>query len=178
MKKIFLRVTLALAISVTSMTTVADNTDKSYARVQYAAASYDVDNLGEANPTVLVGGFGKYFGSIFALEGRLGLGLEDDTIATNRSVVIDNLLGIYGVGHFNLGETSSLYGLIGYTRATVTNSVAGFQAASIYDSGLSLGAGADIGISKNVALNVEYIQYLDSSTYNFSAISLGAVFSF
>lgn len=64
MNKIKLRTTLIITLIVTSMTVVADNTDKTYARVQYAAAYYDVDNLSEVNPTLLVGGFGKYFGKI------------------------------------------------------------------------------------------------------------------
>ena len=185
MKKIKLIVTMIIAINVASMAAIADETDKAdktdkasktYVSAQYVIASYDEDSFEEANPTLLVGGFGKFFNKNFALEGRLGLGLQDDDLATNRSVEIDGLLGIYGAGHFNLSGTSSIYGLIGYTRIKTTTSVSGIQIVSFYDSGLSLGAGADIGISKNVALNIEYVQYLHKTNYDISSIGLGAVY--
>ena len=42
----------------------------------------------------------------------------------------------------------------------------------------SYGIGADIGIGNNVALNIEYMRYLDKSDYDLDAVAVGAVFSF
>lgn len=124
---------MIIAINVASMAAIADETDKTdkasktYVSAQYVIASYDVASFEEANPTLLVGGFGKFFNKNFALEGRLGLGLQDDDLVTNRSVEIDGLLGIYGAGHFNLSGTSSIYGLIGFTRVKATTSVSTYK---------------------------------------------------
>ena len=38
--------------------------------------------------------------------------------------------------------------------------------------------GADFDISDNVILNLEYMQYLNRSNYDLSAIALGVTFSF
>ena len=42
----------------------------------------------------------------------------------------------------------------------------------------SYGIGVDIGIGSNVALNIEYIRYLDKSEFDLDAVAVGAVFSF
>jgi len=180
-KKTILKATMLAIVCATSASVVADNTGKTYFGAQYAIGSYNEDGFEEVNPTALVGRFGKFFNDNFALEGRLGIGLQDDSIdilGTDVSLEIDTLFGVYGVGHFNLNETSSVYGLIGFTRAEATVSAPGFTSESDDESGLSFGVGADIGIGNNVALNIEYTQYLNKSDFDFSAIGLGAVFSF
>ena len=180
LRKYILKAVLFTICTTFSMVTTAENTGKTYVGVQYAIGSYNEDGFEEVNPTALVGRFGKYFNDNFALEGRLGIGLQDDSInflGTDVSLEIDTLFGVYGVGHINLNETSSVYGLIGFTRAEATASALG-QSFSDDESGLSFGVGADIGIGNNVALNIEYTQYLNKSEFDFSALGLGAVFSF
>lgn len=168
-------------LTIATSSAVADNTDKTYFGVQYAIGTYSEDGFDDINPTALVGRFGKYFNDNFALEGRLGIGVQDDSInifGTDVSLEIDTMLGIYGIGHLNLNETSSVYGLVGLTRAEATVSIPGFGSESNDDTGLSFGVGANIGVSNTVALNVEYTQYLNKSDFDFSALSFGAVFSF
>jgi opacity protein-like surface antigen len=46
------------------------------------------------------------------------------------------------------------------------------------ESSVSYGVGADVGIGKNIALNIEYMRYLDKSSYDFDMIGLGASYSF
>ncbi len=180
LKKLILSAVMLTVLSAISMVTVADNTGKSYFGVQYSIATYE-DEFVEIDPTALIGRFGKYFNNNFSLEGRFGIGLQDDTVdifGTNVSLELDTLFGVYGVGHINLNESSSVYGMIGFTRAEATISIPGFISESEDESGLSFGIGADIGIGNNVALNIEYTQYLNKSDFDFSAMGLGAVFSF
>ena len=185
LKKIILKMAMLIALGINSLAVAAaDNTGTTYAGVQYAITSYNEAGFDELNPTALIGRFGKNINDGFALEGRLGFGLQDDNLnylGVDVSLELDNLFGVYGVGHVNLSESSSLYGLIGVTQAelSVTASAFGFSASkSESDSGLSLGVGANIGISNNAALNVEYMQYLSKSDYDLNAISFGVVFKF
>jgi len=181
LNKKILTVAMFSCMSVASASAIADNTNKTYFGAQYAIGTYSEDGFDDVNPTALVGRFGKYFNDNFALEGRLGIGIQDDSInifGTDVTLEIDTILGIYGIGHFNLNETSSVYGLLGLTRAEATVSASGFGSDSDDETGLSFGVGADIGVSETVALNIEYTQYLNKSDFDFSALSFGAVFSF
>jgi outer membrane immunogenic protein len=180
-KKSLLNVAVLTALSTVSFSAISDNTDKTYAGFQYAIGTYNEDGFEEVNPTALIGRFGKYLNNSFALEGRFGIGLQDDSVSifgTDVSLDIDTLFGIYGVGHVNINDTSSVYGLIGFTQAEATVSAPGFISESGDESGVSFGVGADIGLGSNIALNVEYTQYLNKSDFDLSAIGLGIIFSF
>jgi outer membrane immunogenic protein len=115
--------------------------------------------------------------------------LSDDTVSVSDgvttasvSIELDTLIGAYGVGHVPLGKSSSIYALVGLTQVDATASAAltGSGSASFSDdeSDLSYGIGADIGILYNLWINVEYVQYLDKSDLDLSAIALGIKFGF
>lgn len=163
----------------------AGTTGDAYGGIQYALGSYNEDGFEEVNPTALVGRFGKYVQNNFAIEGRIGIGLQDDSVNVfvpgfgnlDVSLDIDTLIGIYGVGHVNLNESSSVYALLGFTRGEATASGGGISISGD-DSGLSYGVGANIGTGNNVSFNIEYTQYLNKSDFDLSAIGLGIVFGF
>jgi opacity protein-like surface antigen len=165
-----------------------------YGGIQYASldATISVDGTTipeDFSPTALIGRVGSNINQNFSIEGRLGLGLSDDTITAtdgvdtaSLSVELDTLIGVYGIGHIMLNETSSVYGLIGFSKldGTITASLTNFGSASISEdeSGLSYGIGADIGVGNNVALNLEYVQYLNKSDFDVSALAAGVKFGF
>jgi opacity protein-like surface antigen len=165
-------------------------TPGAYAGVQYAIADFSFEGVQEDfSPTGLVGRAGSNLNRYFSIEGRLGLGLSDDTVtitdaatSASLSVELDTLIGIYGVGHVPLGKSSSIYALIGLTQidATASASVTGVGSASLSDdeSDFSYGLGADIGILYNLWVNVEYVQYIDKADIDVSAIALGLKFGF
>jgi hypothetical protein len=165
-------------------------TPGAYAGVQYASTDFSFEGVSEDfSPTGLIGRAGSNFNKYFSIEGRLGIGLSDDTVTATDgvntasvSIELDTLIGLYGVGHVPLGKSSSLYALVGLTQvdATASASVTGFGSASFSDdeSDLSYGIGADIGILYNLWVNVEYVQYLDKSDLEVSAIALGVKFGF
>ncbi len=171
----------AIAVALSSSAVFAGQiVGSKYAGIQYAISTYSEDGISEEpNPTALIGRLGVNVTDVFSVEGRLGLGLQDDTVnvfGTDVTMEIDSLIGIYGVGHININRTSSLYGLLGLTRAEATLSAPGFISESNDETGLSFGVGADIGIGNNVALNIEYVQYLNKSDFDFSAIAFGVKF--
>jgi opacity protein-like surface antigen len=168
---------------------IADTEDKNYIGIQYGVGDYSEEGISKSyDPTAYMIRIGRYFSPNFSIEGRLGSGLDDDTQflpefgpgGLDVSLELDTIIGIYGVWHMNLSESSSIYGILGASDVEGTASVSGFPAAkdSNSESGYSYGIGADIGVSDNVALNIEYINYLDKSNVELSAIALGAVFSF
>jgi len=151
-----------------------------YGGLQYARSTYQEDGFEELHPSALVARLGKYFHDAFALEGRFGLGVQDDSIGVlgiDVSLEIDSMLGVYGVGHLALNQTSSVYGILGITRGEATASAPGVS-QSADKSDLSYGVGADIGLGGNTALNIEYVSYLDKSDAEFSAVALGVKFMF
>ena len=160
----------------------AGEAGKTYGGVQYATFKYTEDGIDpEFSPTGLIGRFGKNINDSFSIEGRLGIGLSDDTrniLGIDGTLEIDNLYGVYGVGHVSVSDRSSVYGLICYTRAEATVSAPGFDSSSKSETSISYGRGAKFGFSKSASLNVEYIQYLSKSDFDLNAILVGATFEF
>lgn len=165
-------------------------TPGAYAGIQYAITDFSFEGVSEEfSPTALIGRAGSNFNQYVSIEGRLGIGLSDDTVTASdgvttasASVEVDTLIGLYGVGRLPLGKSSSVYGLVGFTQvdATASTATTGFGSASVSDdeSDLSYGVGADIGIRYNLWVNVEYVQYLDKSDVEVSAIAIGMRFGF
>ena len=135
---------------------------------------------------MLIGRLGRYLTPIFAIEGRLGTGLADDThnlsAFGNRDATleIDSMLGIYGTAHLDIAKSSSIYGVLGVSRIEGTASLPEFPGleSTEKNSSVSYGIGADIGIGDRWALNVEYIRYLDKDDFDFDVGSVGASFKF
>ena len=118
----------------------------------------------------------------FALEGRFGSGIKSDTQFIQGTgdvdLYIDNFFGAYGIGHINLGKSSSVYGLAGFTylEASLRNNIG--LSESDRDNGLSIGVGADYGIADNITLNIEYISYIVDSDFDLKVLGLGVSFGY
>lgn len=174
----------------TSLCATAGTQGQLYGGIQLAKGSYEEEGFEEVNPTALVGRLGKYVNNNFSIEGRLGFGLQDDGFddeilgfPVSVEFELDTLIGVYGVGHIDLNESASVYGLIGLTKAKATATVvipALNETFSVSgdETDLSFGIGADIGINDTVAINIEYMQYLSKSEFDFSALAVGMVFGF
>ena len=159
---------------------LTSNAENTYGGIQYAMGTYNEDGFEEVKPTALIGRFGNYVNNSVSIEGRLGVGLQDDSIdyfGIDISLELDTLIGVYGLAHANINQNSDVHALIGFSRAEATVSALGYSASSD-DTGLSFGVGANLGTGNNVSLNIEYVQYLNKSNFDFSALAFGAVFSF
>ncbi len=172
----FLSLIAATSLYMFSSALIAGGAGQSYMGIQYALGNYSEEGISqEADPSVLVGRYGTYLQNNFSIEGRLGIGIAGDTLVFSGievDVEVDYMVGIYALGHMNIAKGSSVYGLIGFTQAELTASAFGLSATND-DSGVSFGVGANIG-----SFNIEYIQYLDESEYEFSALSFGYITHF
>ncbi|MFV8833501.1 porin family protein [Aquisalimonas sp.] len=156
-----------------------------YAGGMFTQLTYDEDGVSnDAEPTALIGRLGYHATEYFAVEGRLGIGLADDSVpvtvgteTVDVDVELDRLFGAYAVGYLPLGDIAAAYGLVGITNAKATFSAGGFSDSDT-DTGLSYGVGFEFYPSAEVGLNAEYVQYLDESGYDLSALSVGAKFLF
>ena len=168
MKKILLVITLAFFYSSISFAASEGDT---YGGLQYGLFTYAEDGFPDAEPTALVGRYGQFVNDNVSVEGRFGIGLQDDTVL-GVDVEIDTLFGLYGVFHTSSNSNTSFYGVLGFTKGEATASVPGFSVTED-DSGLSYGFGVDIN-----SFNIEYMLYLDEDGYDLSAISLGYISKF
>ena len=172
----FLSLIVATSLYIFSSALIAGGKGQSYMGIQYALGNYSEEGISqEADPSVLIGRYGTYLLDNFAIEGRVGIGIANDTLVFSGlevDVDVDYIVGVYALGHMNIAKGSSVYGLIGFTQAEITASTFGVSVTDD-DSGVSFGVGADIG-----AFNIEYIQYLNESEYEYSAISFGFTSNF
>lgn len=157
-----------------------------YAGVNYTNTDYKESGFPTVNPAALVFKLGKELNPNIAIEGRLGIGMFDDSIGIagippiTVSLDIDNFYGVYFKGMLPTGSITP-YGLIGWTKgkltATATNGVISVS-ASDSDSSMSYGIGVDFQMSKTAALNLEYGQLLKGDGYKLNGFSAGVTFKF
>jgi len=100
------------------------------------------------------------------IEVRSGRG-TNDTKVDNVTVEIERIYGLYTSYHFKMSEKVSAYGIAGWSKATVKASL-GNQSQQEDDNGLSYGVGLEA-----YGVNVEWMQYLDTSDLDASAIAIG-----
>ena len=148
----------------------------------YSLVTYDQTGLGDADPTAAVSRFGFHFTENLALEGRLGFGLSGGDQSVSGGTVeykVEQISGAYLVGHLPLAETASLYGLAGVTRVELSRSLRNLNLTGDQEnSGFSYGAGIQIDLTQRISGYLEWVQYLDRSDYDVSALTIGAAYYF
>lgn len=160
----------------------------SYIGGQYASVGYDEDGFPEVEPSALVLRGGQFINDNFAIEGRFGFGLSDDSAATNINgydvdVAIDikRIFGVYGKGYLPVNDVFGVYGVFGFTdaklEATASNGSVS-ETVSQSDSGFSYGIGFDVFVKDSLSVNGEYMSYLDESGYTADALSFGGSLHF
>ena len=152
----------------------------SYVGAQYALVTYDEEGFDDVEPTALVGRLGHFVNDNVAIEGRIGLGLQDDEVEVDLGflgtvdveVEVENLFGIYAAIHSSSSSDTSFYGIFGFTQGELEASALGID-VSEDESGFSYGFGLNIN-----KFNIEYMSYLDEDDFEVTAISLGFVNEF
>ncbi|MDR5867502.1 outer membrane beta-barrel protein [Halomonas koreensis] len=107
---------------------------------------------------------GVAFNDYFALEGHLGTGGSDSGLD------LDYLAGGFAKGMLPITPQFTLYGLLGATEVE-------FDGADS-ESDVSYGGGGSYALMPNLSLDADYVRYLEESSYDFDAVSLGATFHF
>jgi opacity protein-like surface antigen len=188
MKNNLISLALASSLLLATGAGVAGTEGENYVGAQYAVSYYNEDGISkEFSPTLVIARLGRFFTPNFAIEGRLGFGLQDDTqflselgSGYDATLDIERIFGLYATGHINLTESASIYGVLGASKVKGTASVPSFIGLESTEdnSSVSYGIGADIGIGSKFAVNVEYIRYLDKSEFTLDAVAVGAVYKF
>ncbi|NOG32917.1 porin family protein [Halomonas sp. TBZ9] len=167
--------TLGVIITATLFSThaFANDAGELYAGGQFAQAELDGADV---KPSAAVGRLGYFVVDNFAVEGRLGVGVGDDS-ALGRDVEIDSVAGLYGVGHLPLGDIiASVYAVAGFSRGEATVSTP-MASISVDDTSFSYGVGLQAKFAPTFSGNVEYISYIDSDV-EITAIGLGLNYHF
>ncbi len=134
-----------------------------------ARSSADVD--------ALQFGFGGWFNAeqTFAAEGRIALGLGDDSFTNQNGirgkVEIDRYYGGYLRAQFPNTVPVRPYGLVGVTRVETTEKTNGSRGRSYSD--VSLGFGVDVRLDRNIFVTLEYLRATDSSSSEVTNLTLG-----
>lgn len=167
---------LALGLILSCCPTVyAAQEGDTYGGVQYSLVTYDEEGFDDVEPVALVGKFGRFINDSVAVEGRIGIGIQDDEVEVlgfDVDVDVETLFGVYGVFHSDTRKDAVFYGVIGITRGELELSFFGFEESGD-ESGLSYGFGANFG-----HFNIEYMSYLDEDDFEATAIGIGYISSF
>ncbi|MCG5549386.1 outer membrane beta-barrel protein [Halorhodospira halochloris] len=157
---------LALPFTASSAPTQAGSW---YLGLQAGMAEFDQDGEDdEWEPWIATGRIGFFPTNQIAFETRLGTGLSDDE-ANNRDLDLEHLIGTYIVAHTLTYQNSfSLYFLGGLTQAE-------FDDGPLSELEIGFGAGLDIYLDNDLALNIEYMRYQNDAdgNYDFSSINAG-----
>ena len=119
---------------------------------------------------------GGYLNQVIAIDARLALGISDDTIRTNTisnvNIELDTALSVFIKADVPVTPFVNAYGLLGLTRGEIETSSIGLT-ASESETGLSYGLGIEGEINRRTYLSVEYVQYLDEDSFEYSGINFG-----
>ncbi|WP_201241750.1 outer membrane beta-barrel protein [Halorhodospira halophila] len=149
-----------------------------YTGLQGAWTEWDPDWGSDYEFLMATGRVGFFPTNQVAIETRLGIGLTDDDDGGNTDdFSVDHLLGVYGVGHLvTYQDRFSVYLIGGATSMTleVDGDAGGGALAPAF------GAGFDVYLHGNAALNVEYMRYQHDAEFggggldaDLSAINVG-----
>ncbi|MFT5083136.1 MAG: opacity protein-like surface antigen [Lentisphaeria bacterium] len=114
-----------------------------------------------------------------SFEGRLGLGTCDET-ATINDVISTSSMDYSGSIYWRpewANERAKLYGLLGYSIVSVTNTTGGTDSTNS-ESGLSYGGGAGFTFYEDWNLNFEYRWILNNDENEFSALGASVDYCF
>ena len=156
--------------------------------IYYGASLASIELTDDEGPidkisfTTLYGRLGAKWSENISGEFRLGLASSKERYA-DRMLEMKGFGGLYVKVGAPFGEDFYPYAIIGKTRGKLGVSVntPNFAKSSIAKSSstksdTSFGFGADVKIFDSVAINLEYINYIDKPVNDFAGFSLGLTF--
>jgi opacity protein-like surface antigen len=145
---------------------------QSFVGVYAGVADTALDGLGQDLDLDFMGiQLGVWVTDNFALEGRMGTGAGTDSIGS-VDFEVESFGGVYGAYHWLFGDQMSVYGIAGWSEASIKAS-AGSDSVRDDEKGFSYGAGIKLSI-----VNIEYLRLLDTSDVEVDALSVGLQYTF
>lgn len=129
----------------------------------YLGAQYSQQSVDDASWDfgVVSGVAGYKLNEVFAIEGRLGVGVQDEEYSgafNTAKVGIDHSYSLLGKASWPVLETLSVYGIAGFNKTKYDFKVNdGDNIRDTYsEDGLIYGAGAEVRLTSNLSINFEY----------------------
>lgn len=164
----------SLTLASLSTASLAD-TNQAYYGIGYHHGSLDIQGLPETNPGGIAFRVGKYINEVIAFEGRLMLGLTDDTftfLGADIDVELNSALSIFVKADVPMSPFVNAYGLLGYTSGEVEFTGPG-GSFSEDENDLSYGFGIEGEIGRNTLLSAEYVMFLDGTDFDYTGLNFG-----
>ncbi|GAA3527969.1 porin family protein [Zobellella aerophila] len=154
-----------------------------YVGLNYANLDFDTDSLSESVNWDSVGlNLGFQPSPYLAVEGRLGKGFGDDTVAGVVKTELEHYYGVYLLPQFPIEDVMSVYGLLGWTEAEAEASAPAFGLKeSDSESDLSYGVGVRFlgkRHQRGVGFFAEYARLLDKDDFEMDALTVGLTWHF
>ncbi len=154
-----------------------------YGGLDYMFFDYQCKGSSGADITALRARMGYYLSPHFAIEGLVGIGVNDDSYMgyidnfgvgslVEFEVELDSLIGIYFRGELLAKDIIKFYCVIGVSKIELTSSSFNYD-ESDDETDLSIGIGLEIKLIKNVGINVEYMSLMEKDDYDITTTSLG-----
>lgn len=148
----------------------------------YAGASYSTMTAKESPFSLdfgVLNGFAGYqINDYLAVEGRVGVGIADESVDLfedgSVDVGVDYTAQALVKGSYHFSDVVSAYGIAGVAKNKYSFSQ-GNQSDSSSDTGLTYGVGVQFAISGNSALNLEYQKLPDMDMDDDAGISVSAL---
>ena len=174
----------SFVIIISSSTGYAEHKKEADFYLLYGMADYEDDLVSGLDPTGLVIRFLPVTDRWFGYEGRLGLGISEgkdniDSSPGSGEIVVDvhTIAGLYLNAHSSISDVFLVYGVAGVTWVRYDLEFDGTRLLDAEDeSGFAYGFGVDIGKHNGMRFNLEFMQYLDKSDFDLSAVSVGVSF--
>ena len=142
-----------------------------YMGLQYNLLSQQTSG-DDIKPGALQARVGLQFTPNVAVEGRLGYGVQSDTVSGIK-VDPEWVVGAYVKVGLDKSLPVSPYLLAGHS--TVTSTVDG---ADMTQSDISYGAGMDINLNDSSAINLEWVKLDEINGYTLSTVNVGYLIRF
>lgn len=171
---------VATALALGTLTPVA-HAEGLYFGGNYSAFQFTDDSVDDEiiKPDGVVLRLGIEASRVFGMEARGGIGLQSDERNFSGGSLefdLDELYGAYAKIGLPLGDAVTPYAIGGYThvKGSATATVLGVSSGGSETwEDESYGAGLDVNLSDSLALNVEYMRYLEKDDQELSAVSVG-----
>jgi len=173
---IFNKTLIAVALTAASCVTFAQSS--SYGEVAYVSGRYSEPGI-SANPTSLRLLFGMKSSDSLSYEGLLALGMATGNgryLNVNYGIKANSVLGFYAKGTSKLSDSVQVFGRLGFTRTSLTDSASGpGGSAQQTTSGgsLSYGAGLNFNIDTSSSVNLDYMAYYNRNGINLNGLGVG-----
>ena len=166
-------------------------TQDGYFGFHYSMLNQETD-ADDIEPAGLQTRFGVQVNPYVALEGRLGYGVDDDTLKAGAATVTldpEWLVGAYVKLGLDRRQPVAPYVLLGHstaqaevttdvTTSTLLGSASFRETEDVTASDPSYGAGVDINLSETAALYAEWVQLDDDDDFDLTTINLGFISRF